>query len=63
MPTPYIRLTSDVWKLYVNYGQGWEHETTEVTRKDYQENRKAYRENCGYPQRWKLARERKGEKV
>ena len=49
----------DGWKLYVNYGQGWEYygqgweyETFEETYKSYRENRKAYQENCTYPQRW-----------
>lgn len=46
-----------VWKLWVNYGYGWEHETTELSRNDYKENRKAYRENCKHPQRWTRARE------
>lgn len=54
----YKRKTSDVWRLYVNYGQGWEHETTEETYSAYKENRKAYIENCKYPQRWKKGREK-----
>lgn len=37
------------WKFYLNYGQGWEYEIFEETRKGMQENRKAYRENCPYP--------------
>lgn len=47
------------WKLYVNYGygDGWEYETFECTRADYKANRKAYRENCPYPQRWSRGRE------
>jgi hypothetical protein len=45
------------WKLYVNYGQGWEYETFEETFKGYRENRKEYRENCSYPQRWSMGRE------
>jgi hypothetical protein len=45
------------WKLYVNYGQGWEYETFEDTFKGYKENRKAYRENCPYPQKWTNGRE------
>lgn len=43
------RKTQDVWRFYVNYGQGWEHEHTDVTREEMKENRKAYRENCQYP--------------
>ena len=53
----YKRKTVDVWKLFVDYGDGWEHETTEVTFEAMKENRKAYRENCSYPQRWKRGRE------
>lgn len=45
------------WKLCVNYGQGWEYETFEETRKGYLENKKAYRENCTYPQKWTKGRE------
>lgn len=45
------------WKLYVNYGQGWEYETFEATWKGYRENRKAYREECPYPQKWTQGRE------
>jgi hypothetical protein len=45
------------WKLYVNYGQGWEYEIFEDTYKGYKENRKAYRENCTYPQKWTRGRE------
>ena len=45
------------WKLYVNYGSGWEYETFEATFKEYKENRKAYRDNCPYPQKWSRGRE------
>lgn len=45
------------WKLYINYGGGWEYETFEETREDYKVNRKAYAENCQYPQRWSRGRE------
>lgn len=45
------------WKLYVNYGSGWEYESFEPTRKEFIENRKAYRENCAYPQKWTRGRE------
>lgn len=34
------------WKLLVNYGQGWEYEVFEESRKEAQERRKEYRENC-----------------
>jgi hypothetical protein len=45
------------WKLYVNYGQGWEYECFEPTLVGYRENRKEYRNNCSYPQRWTRGRE------
>lgn len=45
------------WKLYVNYGSGWEYEQFEETLKGYLANRKAYRENCSYPQKWVRGRE------
>lgn len=45
------------WKLYVNYGQGWEYETFEQTYKGYRVQRKAYQEDCDYPQRWTKGRE------
>ena len=45
------------WKLYVNYGYGWEYEQFESSREGYQENRRAYRENCTYSQKWVRGRE------
>lgn len=45
------------WKLYVNYGQGWEYEIFEETRASFRENAGLYRENCAYPQRWTRGRE------
>ena len=46
------------WKLYVNYGQGWEYETFEETFKGYKENRRLYRENIPqYSQKWTYGRE------
>ena len=45
------------WKLYVNYGCGWEYETFEETYSGYKVNRKAYQENCNYPQKWTRGRE------
>ena len=44
------------WKLYVNYGQGWEYETFSLTRKEMLEEKKAYAENCSYP--FKISRGR-----
>lgn len=37
------------WKLYVNYGQGWEYEVFCPNRKEMIADRKDYRENCEYP--------------
>lgn len=37
------------WKLYVDYGQGWEYETWEDTLKEAKEQAKTYRANCPYP--------------
>ena len=45
------------WKLYVNYGHGWEYECFEDSHKSYKENRKAYAENCDYPQKWSVGKE------
>jgi len=45
------------WKFYVNYGQGWEYEIFEETRKGMVENRRAYQENCPYPLRISRGRE------
>ena len=45
------------WKLYVNYGNGWEYEIFETTFKGYRENRKLYQQNCDYPQKWSEGRE------
>jgi hypothetical protein len=45
------------WKLYVNYGQGWEYEVFEDTRVGYLANKKAYEESCTYPQIWTRSRE------
>lgn len=52
----YKRKTTDTWVLYVDYGQGWEYETTEVTYKAYLENRREYRVDCPYPQKWQRKR-------
>lgn len=55
-----VRKTIDVWRFFVNYGQGWEHETTELTYAAMKENRKAYRENCPYPLRIIRGRDKVG---
>lgn len=45
------------YALYVDYGQGYEYGQFEPTRAEMLINRKAYRENCPYPQRWGRRRE------
>jgi hypothetical protein len=42
----YQRKTRDEIRLYVNYGGGWEHETTEDSWKEARAQLKCYRENC-----------------
>lgn len=42
----YERKTIDTWQIWTNYGYGWEHETTEISRKECKENVKAYYANC-----------------
>jgi hypothetical protein len=37
------------WKLYVNYGQGWEYELFEEIFKEGKQRAKKYRENTPYP--------------
>jgi hypothetical protein len=45
---PYQRKTRDEYQIHIRYGEryGWEHETTEDTRKAAQEMRRCYRENA-----------------
>lgn len=42
----YQRKTRDVWRFYVNYGQGWEHELDEFSLREVRQRQKEYRENC-----------------
>lgn len=42
----YQRKTQDEYQLLANYGQGWEHETTEQTRAEIKERLKEYRANA-----------------
>ncbi len=41
----YKRKTMDEWRFWINYGGGWEHETTEQSRKAAKAQQKTYREN------------------
>lgn len=52
----YTRTTADEWHVEVNYGAGWEHETTEGTRADAVAQVKCYRANTNYPVRWRKRR-------
>lgn len=42
----YQRKTQDEYQLFANYGQGWEHETTEQTRAEIKERLREYRTNA-----------------
>lgn len=42
----YQRKTRDVWRFYVDYGYGWEHEFDEYSLAEIRQRRKEYRENC-----------------
>lgn len=54
---PYVRKTQDEWQLWIDYGQGWEYETAEYTRKEIKQRQKEYRENCPeYPTKIKCVR-------
>ena len=49
----YIRKTVDEYRLYVDYGDGWEHETTEESRKEIRARMKEYGVNCPqYATKW-----------
>lgn len=55
----YQRKTRDVWRMYVDYGFGWEYELTEYSGKEISQRRKEYRENCPqFPTRVCKGRER-----
>jgi hypothetical protein len=42
----YVRKTRDEWRLWVNYGQGWEHEVSEDNRREIKQRQKEYWANC-----------------
>jgi hypothetical protein len=42
----YQRKTETEYQLWANYGQGWEHETTEDDYQALKEQIKTYKENC-----------------
>jgi hypothetical protein len=46
------RKTRDEWRLWLNYGQGWEHEISEDTGREVRQRAKEYAENCPeYPRK------------
>jgi len=49
----YQRKTKDEFQIQVNYGygDGWEYEISEDSRKEGMQRLKEYRENCNYPSR------------
>lgn len=55
----YQRKTRDVWRLYVDYGCGYEHELDEFSHSEMRLRIKEYRENCPqYPAKVVKCRER-----
>jgi hypothetical protein len=55
----YIRKTMDVWYVLVNYGSGFEHECTEISRRAAIAQVRCYRENVPeYPVKFRKVRER-----
>lgn len=55
----YQRKTRDVWRLYVDYGCGYEHELDEFSHSAMRLRIKEYRENCPqYPAKVVKCRER-----
>lgn len=42
----YKRKTEDEYRLHVNYGQGWEHDISESTRRKAIDQQRSYRLNC-----------------
>ena len=42
----YTRKTVDEFQLWVDYGQGFEHEISEESRDELRQRVKEYRENC-----------------
>lgn len=47
------RKTRDEYRVWLNYGQGWEHETSEDSAREAVAQVRTYRENCPeYPAKW-----------
>lgn len=52
-----MRAYETEFRLFVNYGQGWEHETTESSPRAIVQRVREYRANAPeYPVKWKSAR-------
>lgn len=54
----YIRKTKDIYEIQVNYGYGWDVETTEENYNDAKVQLKCYRDNVSYPVRIVKKREK-----
>lgn len=54
----YIRKTRDIWEVQVNYGYGWDTETTEETASEAKKQARTYRENINYTVRVVKKREK-----
>lgn len=56
----YERKTVDCWRMYVDYGFGWEYELTEYSKVDIKARIREYTENCPqYPIKTVKGREKK----
>jgi hypothetical protein len=54
----YKRKTVDEWQLWSNYGFGWEHETSDISRADGLNTLREYRTNAGHIGVFKLLKKR-----
>lgn len=55
----YQRKTRDIWRFYVDYGQGWEYEGAEYSRAAARQTQREYAQNCPqYPTKIVKGRER-----
>ena len=55
----YQRKTRDIWRIYVDYGQGWEYEGADYSRAAARQTQRVYAQNCPqYPVKIVKGRER-----
>lgn len=55
----YQRKTRDIWRIYVDYGQGWEYEGADYSRAAARQTQRDYAQNCPqYPVKIVKGRER-----